>query len=293
MPDIESSLLRGGDQLHLHHGPIDLLISVETDPAEDRLIAYRAATMRFKGLLEEIVSELPLLKQRLANGPVALTGQVARRMQDAVRPHADGNFITPMAAVAGSVADEILESVTRSANVRRAYVNNGGDIAISLMGGQIYRTAIRMRCGAELARVAIEAGQGIGGFATSGAGGRSFTFGVADSVTVFASSAAAADASATLIANAVDLPGHPAIIRRPAVELDPNTDLGSRMVVTRCGKLADDDIQEALSRGARVALGMAKSGLIVSAALYLRGASRLVRMREGPQTLEVQRGKNA
>ena len=293
MPDFESSLLRGGDQLHLHHGPIDLLISAETDPAKDRLIAYRAAATRFGGLLEEIVSELPILKQRLANGPVAVTGRVARRMREAVRPHAAGNFITPMAAVAGSVADEILEAITRSANVRRAYVNNGGDIAISLKGGQTYRTAIRMSCGAELARVAIEADQGIAGLATSGAGGRSFSLGAADSVTVFARSAAAADAAATLIANAVDLPGHPAISRRPAVELDPDTDLGDRMVVTRCGELADDEIREALSRGARLALGMAKSGLIVSAALYLKNASRLVGMREGLQTLEVQRGKYA
>ena len=289
MTDFESNLLRNGDQLHLHHGPIDLLISAETDPAKDRLIAYRAATMRFKGLLEEIVSELPLLKRRPANGR-SPTGPVARRMWDAVHPHADGNFVTPMAAVAGSVADEILEAITHSANVRRAYVNNGGDIALALSNGQIFKTAIRMHGGSELARVAIKADQGVGGLATSGAGGRSFTLGIADSVTAFASSAAAADAAATLIANAVDLPGHPAIVRRSATELNPDSDLGKRMVVTRCGSLADDEIQEALSHGENSALGMAESGLIVSAALYLRGTSRFVGMGEGQQ---AQRGKNA
>ena len=289
MTDFESNLLRNGDQLHLHHGPIDLLISAETDPAKDRLIAYRAATMRFKGLLEEIVSELPLLKRPPANGR-SPTGPVARRMWDAVHPHADGNFVTPMAAVAGSVADEILEAITHSANVRRAYVNNGGDIALALSNGQIFKTAIRMHGGSELARVAIKADQGVGGLATSGAGGRSFTLGIADSVTAFASSAAAADAAATLIANAVDLPGHPAIVRRSATELNPDSDLGKRMVVTRCGILADDEIQEALSHGENSALGMAESGLIVSAALYLRGTSRFVGMGEGQQ---AQRGKNA
>ena len=289
MTDFESNLLRGGDQLHLHHGPIDLLISAETDPAKDRLIAYRAAAMRFKGLLEEIVSELPLLKQRPAHSRFP-TGKVAKRMWDAVHPHADGNFITPMAAVAGSVADEVLEAIARSASVRRAYVNNGGDIALALADGRIFKTAIHTHSGTELARVAIEADQGIGGLATSGVGGRSLTLGIADSVTVFASSAAAADAAATLIANAVDLPEHPAIVRRPADELNPGSDLGKRMVVTQRGILADDEIQEALSYGENSALGMAESGLIVSAALYLRGVSRFVGMGEGQQ---AQRGKNA
>ena len=289
MPDFELNLLRGGDQLHLHHGPIDLLISAETDPAKDRLVAYRAAAMRFKGLLEEIVSELPLLKQRPANRRFP-TGRVARRMWEAVHPHADRDFITPMAAVAGSVADEILDALTRSANVRRAYVNNGGDIALALAGGQIFKAAIRTHGGTELARIAIEADQGIGGLATSGVGGRSFTLGIADSVTVFASSAAAADAAATLIANAVDLPEHPAIVRRPADELNPDSDLGKRMIVTQCRSLADDEIQEALSYGENSALGMADAGLIISAALYLKGASRFVGMGVGRQ---AQRGKNA
>ena len=289
MTDFESNLLRGGNQLHLHHGPIDLLISAETDPAKDRLVAYRAAAMRFKGLLEEIVSELPLLKQQPAYSRFP-TGKVAKRMWNAVHPHADGNFITPMAAVAGSVADEVLEAIARSASLQRAYVNNGGDIALALADGRIFKTAIRTHGGTELARVAIEADQGIGGLATSGVGGRSFTLGIADSVTVFASSAAAADAAATLIANAVDLPEHPAIVRRPADELNPESDLGKRMVVTQRGILADDEIQEALSYGENSALGMAESGLIVSAALYLRGVSRFVGMGEGQQ---AQRGKNA
>ena len=64
------------------------------------------------------------------------------------------------------------------------------------------------------------------GIATSGWRGRSFSLGIADAVTVLADRAAAADAAATIIANAVDLPGHPAIVRVPACELAPDSDLG-------------------------------------------------------------------
>ena len=52
------------------------------------------------------------------------------------------------------------------------------------------------------------------GIATSGWRGRSFSLGIADAVTVLAATAAEADAAATVIANAVDLPGHPAIDTR-------------------------------------------------------------------------------
>jgi ApbE superfamily uncharacterized protein (UPF0280 family) len=65
------------------------------------------------------------------------------------------------------------------------------------------------------------------GWRCKGKGGRSFSFGIADAVTVLAGSAAAADAAATVIANAVDLPGHGAITRRPASAIDPDSDLAT------------------------------------------------------------------
>jgi len=114
------------------------------------------------------------------------------------------------------------------------------------------------------------------GVATSGAGGRSFSLGIADAATVLAGDAAAADAAATLVANAVDLPGHPAIMRRPARDLDPDSDLGDRLVTVAVGALAPFEIEVALRRGAAVAENLRQAGLIHAAVLQLRGLARVV-----------------
>ena len=98
------------------------------------------------------------------------------------------------------------------------------------------------------------------GVATSGRHGRSFTLGIADAVTVLAADAATADAAATLLANAVDLPGHPAIDRTPAVELAPDSDLGDRLVTVGVGHLADEEIEAALAAGHAAAEAMRRAG---------------------------------
>ena len=84
----------------------------------------------------------------------------------------------------------------------------------------------------------IEADDPARGIATSGRHGRSFSLGIADAVTVLARTAAQADAAATIIANAVDLPGHPAILRCPAHDLQPDSDLGARLVTRDVGDLS-------------------------------------------------------
>ena len=83
----------------------------------------------------------------------------------------------------------------------------------------------------------IDADDPARGIATSGRHGRSFSLGIADAVTVLARTASQADAAATIIANAVDLPGHPAIVRCPANELQPDSDLGARLVTRDVGAL--------------------------------------------------------
>ena len=100
-------------------------------------------------------------------------------------------------------------------------------------------------------RVRLDAASGVGGIATSGARGRSFSLGIADSVTVLARDAATADVAATLIANAVNIDS-PAIRRRPARELDPDSDLRDLPVTVSVGALdAADDIEAALGRRPR------------------------------------------
>jgi hypothetical protein len=132
----------------------------------------------------------------------------------------------------------------------------------------------------------IDAASGVGGIATSGTRGRSFSLGIADAVTVVAHSAAAADAAATLIANAVDIDS-PAITRRPARELDPDSDLRDLPVTVSVGLLGPADVEAALAAGAERALGYRERGLILDAALMLQGSTRVLETE--PERLTVPR----
>ena len=136
---------------------------------------------------------------------------MARRMVAAVMPYATQCFITPMAAVAGAVAEEILAAMLSVADLARAYVNDGGDIALHLSAGENFVVGMVERPDRPslFGTTTLNASDAVRGIATSGWRGRSFSLGIADAVTVLADSAAAADAAATIIANAVDLPGHP------------------------------------------------------------------------------------
>ena len=263
-----------GNRLHLHHGPIDLVIGAESERAR----AFAAARARFATVLDELVAELPRLRAPHGAQP---WGNVARRMTSAVQPLSRSSFVTPMAAVAGAVADEVLAAMTASATLARAYVNDGGDVALHLAPGARFCMAVAGPDGAPLGRVEIRAEDGVRGVATSGQGGRSLSLGVADAVTVLARSAAEADAAATLIANAVDLPGHRAVRRERACDLDPDSDLGQHLVATHVGLLTDVEVARALARGARAAEAMRRDGLIHAAALFLRGRALTV----GPERL--------
>jgi ApbE superfamily uncharacterized protein (UPF0280 family) len=261
----------GPSRLHLQDGPIDLIVEGFGAP-DDVERAYQAASARFVGILDELCAELPLL--RSAPGKSAPPeGVVARRMSDAVLPFAAEVFITPMAAVAGAVAEEVLGAMTAGGTLRRAFVNNGGDIAVFLAPGETVE--IGMVDGPDqpsmFGSLSIAADQPVRGIATSGWRGRSFSLGIADAVTVLADSAAQADAAATIIANAVDLPGHPAVQRRPAVDLAPDSDLGERPVTVSVGELTKPEIGQALVSGNMVANVCLERGLIHAVALHLQG----------------------
>ena len=260
-------LMPDGQRLHLQHGPSDLIIWAEG--ARDA--AYSAAARRFETIIGEIVDELAGLREMMSPLSKRPRGAVARRMHDVCVPFASaGHRVTRMAAVAGSVADEVLTVMTSNADITRAYVNNGGDIALYLTPGTSFTTAVKGHDGVDLGRVQITANDGISGIATSGRHGRSLSLGIADSVTVLASSAAGADVAATLIANAVDLPGHPAITRLAACQVESDTDLADLPVVTRCRQLSTRDRVRALSAGRHRALSFQSKGLISSAVLYLQ-----------------------
>lgn len=262
-----SAWLPGG-RLHLQHGPIDLVIGAEGD--RDR--AFAAAAARFETILAGLVRELPLLRSAVGPRPC---GRVAGRMNAACQPHAADAFVTPMAAVAGAVADEVLAAMRAAAPLTRAWVNNGGDIALHLAGGARFTVGIAGLDGAALGQIAVGPADPVRGIATSGRGGRSLSLGIADSVTVLAATAAAADVAATLIANAVDLPGHPSITRQPARDIQPDSDLGPRPVVRHAGPLSAPEVARALDTGLARARDMRQRGLIHAAALCLRGQVRV------------------
>jgi ApbE superfamily uncharacterized protein (UPF0280 family) len=271
------ALLADGRRLHLQDGPIDLIVEAWGSEANVRG-AYDAAARRFTGLLDTLCEELPQLRKAADPTNCRLRGRVARRMHAAVAPFASEHFITPMAAVAGAVAQEILGAMVEAANLKRAYVNNGGDIALHLADGERFTVGLVDRPDQPglMQTTTIEADDFARGVATSGRHGRSFSLGIADAVTVLARTASQADAAATIVANAVDLPGHPAIVRCPASDLQPDTDLGTRLVTRDVGTLDAFEIASALEAGVHKARGLLARGLIESAALRLHGETRIV-----------------
>jgi uncharacterized protein len=275
------ALLGDGRRLHLQDGPIDLIVEANGRDADVRA-AYDAAVRRFMGLLDQLCAELAKLRKAAHPTHCGLQGVVARRMHAAVAPFAEDQFITPMAAVAGSVAEEILGVMRAVADLRRAYVNNGGDIALHLAPGERFSIGLMDRPDSlgVMRTFAVEANDPSRGIATSGRHGRSFSLGIADAVTVLAKTASQADAAATIIANAVDLPGHPAIVRCPANELQPDSDLGPRLVTRDVGKLNTRDIADALAAGETVARKLLAAELIDGAALCLCGEMTVVGLRK-------------
>jgi ApbE superfamily uncharacterized protein (UPF0280 family) len=273
--------LLSGNRQHFQHGPIDLLIQAEGDPiaVQD---AHAQASKQFAEVLPTLVTELSRLRQPLRTGnPNAFIGPVARRMWQACRPFADEFFITPMAAVAGSVAQHILKSY-QVPGIKRAWVNNGGDIALHLTPG----TQLQLGLFSDLTRVlpsiltaqlpeldamaTILAESNIGGVATSGWAGRSHSFGIADSVTVFASDAGVADAAATILANAVNVDDD-LVVRQPASSLSDDTDLEDRLVTVSVPKLDRSQVARALAYGLEKAQTYVDAGLLQSVVLMCQG----------------------
>ena len=276
--------LADGRRLHLQDGPIDLIVEASGSEANIRA-GYAAAARRFTGLLDELCGELPLLRAAADPARCLLQGRVARRMHEAVAPFAADCFITPMAAVAGAVAEEILGAMAADAELDRAYVNNGGDIALHLADGEHFTVGLADRPDAPglLRTMIVHADDPARGVATSGRHGRSFSLGIADAVTVLARTASRADAAATIIANAVDLPGHPAVTRRAACDLQPDSDLGARLVTRDVGELSRGESGDALEAGADRARKLLAAGLIDGAALRLRDEMIVV----GTRAVEV------
>lgn len=270
-------LLPDQRRLHLSDGPIDLIIEATATPQAVQC-AYEAAARRFVSILNELCAELPLLRARASAASQRPCGPIARTMAAAVAPFREQCFITPMAAVAGAVAEAVLAAMISATQLDRAYVNNGGDIALHLTEGERYTVGMVERPDRRslFGSFELSAAMPVRGVATSGWRGRSFSLGIADAVTVLAETASKADAAATIIANSVDLPGHAAIARVPACEIAPDSDLQDLLVTRSVGALSRIEIAQALDAGEAVSLQLQREGVIHAAALSLNGRVRVV-----------------
>ena len=271
------AMLPDGKRLHLQYGPTDMIVEADGDK-DEIAAAYRQAISRFRTILPELVGELPRLRRPVTEDPCAdsFRWNTARRMAEAARRHR-GTFVTPMAGVAGAVADELLAAMVEGRRLHRAYANNGGDIAIHLEDGAEFTVGLVDRPGAPgpVGRFTITHAMPVRGVATSGRQGRSFTLGIADAVTVLARNAASADVAATLIGNNVNV-DHPAIERCPAQALDPDSNLGKLPVTVAVGPLDEASRDAALDAGLACAQAMRGAGLIHGAVLALYETYRVV-----------------
>ena len=259
-------------RLHLSHGPTDLIIKAEGKDANN---AYQQAIAVMETLLEDLVKELPDLRQQ-TSAHHQFQHPVAKLMQSASLGYGK-RFITPLAAVAGAIADHVLNAMVLGNDLTKVSVNNGGDIAFWLTEDQ---KATAVLADMNDARIHIHSHHPWRGMATSGYGGRSLSLGIADAVMVIADLASTADAAATMIANAVNLPAnHPEadqIKTAPAISLASESDLGNRHVTTYVGPLSASAIAYALDAGETAAQAVLSSKPVAGAVIRLKDQVRII-----------------
>ena len=249
------------NRLFLQHGPTNIVIEAL---GIDKNLAYLNAKNYFETLLEELVLDLTLLKKEVVLN-TKFNNKISQSMQDATERFIP-SFITPMAAVAGSIADNILKVLINDTHLEKAYVNNGGDISFYLNENQTMKGSL-----AAIPNMITEIKHknSSRGIATSGWRGKSFSRGIADSVTVLANNAAIADAAATMIGNAVDIYDHPNIKKKPANFIYEDSDLNNLLVTVEVGKLTKIEIKKALKNGYQTAIKYVQKDLINTALIQL------------------------
>jgi ApbE superfamily uncharacterized protein (UPF0280 family) len=270
-------LLDNSTRLHLQHGPIDLLVDAKGS-STDVHRAFEQAFIAFRNILDTLAVQLPVLRKTYTSqNDQVFIGPVAHRMKQAIEPYTEFN-LTPMIAVAGAVADHVLSNMVLGCDLLRAQVNNGGDIALYLNDESELRIGVCTSPESTLHEdiITLKSKDGVGGVATSGWKGRSYSLGIADAVTVLASTAATADAAATLIANAVDLPNSDRILRTPANRLESDTDLGDRLVTVDVSILSAREKKQALDSGELCARKIMDKGHVDCCYLHIQGLTRLV-----------------
>ncbi|MBI5586409.1 MAG: FAD:protein FMN transferase [Deltaproteobacteria bacterium] len=268
------------DLILVDYGPLTLTVSVWADGEPRPVMAARAAVLALE-VLGELAAIQPLMKKpsgkikNPANGPTLLSRAV--QICRAISPE-----LTGLAAVAGLTADEVLQEAVRL-GADRVIVNNGGDVALITCADQPVRVGLKTHPEGEVTHyLEIAAEDKIGGVATSGWTGRSFSTGVADIVSVWAGDCTTADAAATWIAARTDVRSG-RVFRTPAGALDPETDIPLLKVTREVGRLTQREKKVALEKGLAEAERLVEKRIIRGAFLAVQGETRWIGTPGGPE----------
>jgi hypothetical protein len=248
-------------------GPMRLVIRAWNKKQPQIELARRAAEESIS-YLERIARCRPLLSRPIPDIEDLPEDELALGMIRSTRAIGDHD-LTPMAAVAGTIADAVADWLLER-GLTRIIVDNGGDIAIRLARGETATVGVRPQVTSPLIShvIHLDSGRSTWGVTTSGMGGRSFTRGIASAVTVLAADASVADAAATAVANACFVEDK-GIIQLPAENIDPNSDLAGINVTTEVGSLSTDKISIALNAARRKAEYLSQKDVIIGAFITL------------------------
>jgi ApbE superfamily uncharacterized protein (UPF0280 family) len=255
--------------LLVDYGPMRMSINVSERGKPLPKLAEEGALLAMS-LLDDLSRYLPIIKRKsLILEMKDIYPEIVRKMIVATQQVGEPD-LTPLAAVAGT-ASEVVADFIFSKGGTKVIVDNGGDIAIRLREGEIAKVGIKTDISAKQPAylISIDSTMEIGGVATSGLGGRSFTKGIASAATVLAKKASLADAAATVIGNFTNL-DDPNIFRTLAEKIYPDTDIAGEWVTTELGMLSQQKIEEALTNGLTKANSIYQKGLIKGALIAVK-----------------------
>jgi len=260
-----------GGRIMAEYGPMRLVISACVGKVPQRDVCVSAAQEAFS-CFERVAALKKELSSPFTRDLMCLEDSIARAMVESVREMGDED-LTPLAAVAGALADAVADFLFER-GMTRVLVNNGGDISVRLLGDELVRVGLGPAAWQSPAWnvIVLDSSFSSWGVATSGLGGRSFTRGVASSVTVLATAACLADAAATAVANA-SFVEDASVIRRKAGEIDPGTDIPDLEVTLRVGPLSREKRYRAIGKALRRAEDLVEKGVILGASVSVDGES--------------------
>jgi len=257
----------------VEYGPMRMFIQA-SEHGNPMAELARVGAHKVREVLEDLARFLPVIKRKTQELEVEERyPDVVRRMIEATQAMGESD-LTPMAAVAGAASDVVADFMIDQGG-GKIIIDNGGDIAIRLREGEIARVGVKtdIRDGHPSYVLPIDCAMGIGGVATSGLGGRSFTKGIASAATVLSKTAAFSDAAATVIGNYTTVEDG-TVKRALAESIYPDTDIAGEWVTIEVGELSREKVGEALNRGLSKAGLICRKGLIKGALVAVQGRVR-------------------